>query len=441
MEDAGGKRIRTKPDTWAPGLDEGPQRGARRSGKRQAVEAPAALEPDDGLIPVETFLAEVLVAVHSLIQARAQLCLRKPVPPLSELGARTPGSSGATCILDEAVGALRTTIHAVATLPQTGAAPDDGVQYYVSRETYSTLEAEVGQAETVKGRKAALRTLGARAGAILRSLVPQALGGLPLIWKIPDDATGAVTSTGAPRYVVGEAAEGQPRPATPGAGAVRQPSATPATARAGKHASAPLQVVQVLAGSEDTRTLRFVGCDKQFSKAFLEDLQEKVAESVRTRVNELQSSRQVGSAVEALLDGKGAEVAPEFGWLYELLCYLQPRARDGDDRGKEVAAAKAQQMQAVLTYAHDSRLNHFQLVWAVRCRLTGASNRLIQALGAQGIAMPKRTAAPRGGADRQGDAPIQAFPPRVRAQDQLHGHGHGVAHRPGHSRAPGRAGP
>ena len=145
MEEAGGKRIRTKPDTWAPGLDEGPQRGARRSGKRQAVEAPAALEPDDDLIPVEIFLAEVLVAVHSLIQARAQLCARKPVPPLSELGARTPGSSGATCILDDAVGALLTTIHAVASLPQTGAAPDDGVQYYVSRETYSTLVAEAGQ--------------------------------------------------------------------------------------------------------------------------------------------------------------------------------------------------------------------------------------------------------------------------------------------------------
>jgi len=127
MEEAGGKRIRTKPDTWAPDLDEGPQCGVREYRKRQAVEAPAALEPDDGLIPVETFLAEVLVAVHSLIQARAQLCLRKPVPPLSELGARTPGSSGATCILDDAVGALLTTIHAVASLPQTGAAPDDGV--------------------------------------------------------------------------------------------------------------------------------------------------------------------------------------------------------------------------------------------------------------------------------------------------------------------------
>ena len=47
-------------------------------------------------------------------------------------------------------------------------------------------------------------------------------------------------------------------------------------------------------------------------------------------------------------------------------------------------------MLAVLTYAHDRRLNHFQLVWAVRFRLTGASDRLIQALTAQGIAMSMR---------------------------------------------------
>ena len=51
MEDAAqGKRKRTKSDIYGAEPDEGPQRGVREYRKRQSVEAPAALEPDDGLI-------------------------------------------------------------------------------------------------------------------------------------------------------------------------------------------------------------------------------------------------------------------------------------------------------------------------------------------------------------------------------------------------------
>jgi hypothetical protein len=381
---AGSKRVRKTAPRFE--VDEGRQMGVRdsRSNATNAVPAPASTQAaphqEGGLVPVSRFLARSLLALSEMQKWHKRVCGGRGVSPDGERTQCECCPREDVLRLDNVVRAVQGTLAAASALPEL--VGDEGslqpVEYFVSRETFVALEQAVGGRLELDpsrgGRPASMAKLGKRADELLQVLLPKALGSLPIILSYAGQG--------------GSADAGHC-----GAGPSGQPS-TPATVeRPARGAPVTLEQACIATACVDDKPCAFVNHDRSFCAAVLDEVREVAVESVRKHLAARPPGfRHVDDCVRRVLDGEWRAVLPDEKWMHQLLLSMMPALKPGDDNGRARSEARASAILASLVYMHDRRLNHYQLVWAIRCRTTGTSPKMQALLSAHGLALPRRTA-------------------------------------------------
>jgi len=347
----------------------------------------------DGLVSIADFLGETLCAIDGLMKARADL--DSQLPAGLPLPALDPDAHG-QCVVDRALDAVLVLLGQAGSLPSRVLENDgklktgDEVAYFVSRGALSRLRAACGVSAKTKGRHEAVATLQKVARGLIEQVAPAALRVIQR--SVPDSTGGAGAAT--------------PMPTTDSSNTTRAggPMSTPmhlsvGSGAGGEHDTppcaddgSPLQAVRDrCVGAGDARVFEMPQADVEFSEFFLSRVRSKITQSVQDAVQALgPQANSVASSVARLLARGQADVGEEDArvpaplvWVHTLLQHLLPAGRHGD---------LPMTITSQLMYSHSRRLNHFQLVWAIRCRLVGAGPRLQNALRAQGVCMSRRTA-------------------------------------------------